>query len=428
MDQGWGHPDRIRWTTDDLAETIGVAASTVQRWQTGETCPQLKGLRMALASWKLNEIQRHALLAARQVSYDEKKVNKEHRANHCCNDNEKSNDEISSSMEFGMVSSEEGGDVDRRDLLVTGAKVVACASIARIASLDSLLDLSDVDQRYNALKALAESVIIRKYDWRLGEARRLDNVCRDAVLQNPSRDNHDLAAMAATMHAILLRPTCAREALQVAARARLNACYGGRNLVRIWAASAFALNATTLGRHDEAISTLEQAIQLVPERGTRLVFAASTLAEAYGARGDVEKVNKALFLADKARRAAVVDDEFRGTMKFLPEHHLVHAGQALLSTGQYAKAIRVSGDALDIYKKLPQRERSPWYMMEANLSMATASARMGEWDAVEHHTREAISFIDRPSQRNFRELLTELRAAEITVAVDLRDEVERAVS
>lgn len=435
MDQGWGHPDRIRWTAEDLAETIGVAASTVQRWQTGETCPQLKGLRAALVSWKLTETQRHALLAARQASYDEKKtvtfssLSRTQLGEPSSITQKLCNDDTPSMIDSRMVSHEDGGDVDRRDLLMAGAKVAAGASVAHISSLNTVLDLSDIGERYRVLRALAESVIVKKYEWRLEEARRIDTVCKDAALQDPNRDNHNLAAMAATMHSILLRHTCPREALQVAARAQLNACYGGRNLVRIWAATAYALNAKSLGKYNEAISTLEPVMTLVPERGTRLIFAASTLAEAYGARGEAEKANGALILADRARQSTSQDDEFKGTMNFLPQHHRVHAGQALLSTCQYSPAISVSTDALRIYENEPDNRKSSWYMMQAELTIATASARLGEWDAVEAYTEQALRRVDaRPSAHaSFNLLLEELNSSDIPIAVSLREQVKGAV-
>ena len=226
-------------------------------------------------------------------------------------------------------SPDEGADVKRRDFL-------AATGVLMVSPVDAFSSVALAD-RYAALQSLSRSAGIMSYAWRLETAKFLNQLCYEASRSNPSRDNHLLAGVAATMYALLLRSQAPSEALEIARRAGVHSVWSGRHDVQQWSAAGFAFIANYLGRHAEAITGLKQALTLSPENGTRHLFALAQLAEAYGAVGDKEMVRQSICLLENAREKVVIEDEFAN---FRIYDQKAHSSSAFLKSGQLTEAIR----------------------------------------------------------------------------------------
>ena len=382
MREGWGHPDRISWTVEELSAAVGVSSRTINRWMKG-VCPRYRNLKDAFERWHLEEWQRRALLDSREVSAG--KVPASILSN------------VASFHQNRLV------EVQRRHFLGASSAALFSPSL-------SLQSVEDSAARYNSIKALAESAGSKSYKWRVDCAQRIDNECFDVAYRFPTQTNHMLAAMAAVQYAFLLIWDSPTKAWEVARRSCAHANMGGRNLVRLWTATGCATIANSLNKPQEAINALEPVIELSPERGTMRVFAATKLAQAYGAIGHVEKIRNSLGVARRAREAISIGDEFSGTMAFPEEQEWIEGARALLAGGQYSEAIRLSSRGLDAYEAMPVQARRRGYMMRACLTISVASMRLGWWDAVEEYTHRGLTYIDRPPGLIFCKLLSELRS------------------
>ena len=169
------------------------------------------------------------------------------------------------------------------------------------------------------------------------------------------------------MHALLLRSQRPGEALEIARRALVHADNAGRHDVQHWSAAGFGFIANYLGHPQEAIDVLEQVLVHQAGNGTRHLFALSQLAEAYGAAGDRENVQRSLRLLENAREKVATGDEF-GNHRI--DDQKAHSSTALLRSGQLRDSIRY---AEDVFGLGPH----PWHVMRASVNIAIASGSAG---------------------------------------------------
>ncbi|MEM7677666.1 MAG: hypothetical protein AAF449_16850 [Myxococcota bacterium] len=290
-----------------------------------------------------------------------------------------------------------------------------------MATPTELATVIDENDRYETLGLLIEGFNAPRSQ-RLAASRLLYRQCSAAAAYKATSTNHMLASIAGSVYSALLYhddPIQARFAAQHAFKSGKAA---GHHSAQLWAAAAWSACARRLDDTQGAIDAIESVVDLNAERGTRGVFAATCLAEAYGDAGDAEGVRRSLELGSRLRDSVATDDEFAGMLFFSPEKERAHRAEALLGCGHYVEAVKYAGRSLEGYAKMPESHRLHGYMRFACITIAAASTRLGWFDQTEEYANRAV---DRPLEPLFKPLQVALAQANAPrLAAHIRDAVQ----
>lgn len=207
----------------------------------------------------------------------------------------------------------------------------------------------------------------------------------------------------------------------------------GVNWLRAWVRAAQSSVAYWEDRPRAAVELVADGWQYTPETGTVRVSLASLEARARARLRDHRSTEDALARADHAREAVPGDDEL-GSMFALPVHKQSwYAATARLWLGgqaNNAEALRLAGNAVELYEAAPPEQRQLGELCLARLDLAAAhlgrddlegtAASIGEVLAIA--TQRRTDSITRRLQQLAR-LLERPRYQTTGLALSLRDEI-----
>jgi hypothetical protein len=167
-------------------------------------------------------------------------------------------------------------------------------------------------------------------------------------------------------------------------------------------------------------------------KGTNLLRLASQEARAWAACGDHREVERALAVATAAREHDLPDDQ-PGVFRFDPGKAAYYASEVRLALGgddNARAAAKCALEALDIFDREPEDQRSPEFVAAARLDLANAQLALGDLDGAAEQLRVVLEL---PVQSRTQPIvgrvasagatLTAPRFARSTLASELKDEI-----